>query len=376
VRYRPDGSLDPSFGQEGKVTTRLGADPGVEDAVNDMVLQADGKIVVVGRSWQPYSNDIAVVRYNADGSLDASFGKGGKIIEDLSAGYDDAFALVVQADGKLVVGGLATDRIALVRYNPDGSSDFSFYSRTMISRSKVGGIVVHALALQGDGKIVAAGRSSYNRGLNSEFALVRYTPDGNLDPTFGSGGKVTTRIRTVDSADAVVLQPDGRIVVAGVSSGGRDLEFAVIRYTPDGSLDPTFGSGGKAVTAMGSRGGAGHLFGPQYIYGRVYGGIALQSDGKVVGVGSTDEGVILLRYNSDGGLDPSFGTDGKAVIRIGTTGDVARALTLQQDGKIVVAGGSRNEFALVRYSPDGGLDPTFGTGGKVTTRIGAGYMIQ
>jgi uncharacterized delta-60 repeat protein len=246
----------------------------------------------------------------------------------------------------------------------------------MISRSKVGGIVVHALALQGDGKIVAAGRSSYNRGLNSEFALVRYTPDGNLDPTFGSGGKVTTRIRTVDSADAVVLQLDGRIVVAGVSSGGRDPEFAVIRYTPDGSLDPTFGSGGKAVTAMGSRGGAGHLFGPQYIYGRVYGGIALQSDRKVVGVSSTDEGVILLRYNSDGGLDPSFGTDGKAVIRIGTTGDAARALTLQQDGKIVVAGGSRNEFALVRYSPDGGLDSAFGTGGKVTTRIGAGYMIQ
>ncbi len=378
ARYNPDGSLDSSFGTGGRVTTHISSDPEVGDVAFALALQADGKIVVVGRSWQQYSNDIAVARYNTDGSLDASFGKGGKVITDLSAGYDDAFALAIQADGKLVVGGLATDGIALVRYNPDGSSDFSFNSRVMVTRSKVGKIIIHALTLRSDGKIVAAGRSSYNRGLSSEFAVARYNPDGSLDPSFGTGGKVTTRTGTVDSADAVVIQPDGRIIVAGVSYNGRDMGFVVIRYTPDGSLDLGFGSGGKAVTAMGVRGGEGHLFGPQYIYGRVYGGIALQSDGKIVGVGSTNEGFVLLRYNSEGSLDPSFGTGGKVVTRIGTTEDAARALALQPDGKIVVAGasGGRPAFALVRYNPEGSLDPSFGVGGKVTTQIGTGYMVQ
>lgn len=344
VRYNPDGTLDPSFGEGGKVTTRIGTDPQIEDAVSDMALQADGKIVVVGRTWQPYSNDIAVVRYNPDGSLDPSFGKGGKVIDDLSAGYDDAFALVVQADGKLVVGGLAADGIALVRYNPDGSSDFSFNSRVMISRSKVGGIVVHALALQGDGKIVVAGRSSSNRGLNSEIALARYNPNGSLDASFGIGGQVTTRIGKVDAAGDVAIQADGKLVVVGTSFNGRSMDFAMVRYNGDGTLDPGFGKEGKVTSDF-----CAHQIEEKYAQqigsGAISGGwrVRLQPDGRIV-VAGKPSGVlcpfVVFRYTADGSPDATFGESGRVITAIVRNDDSLSAQTTQGNGKIVVVGAS------------------------------------
>jgi len=381
VRYTPDGSLDASFGTEGKVITRIGTDPEIEDEAHALALQTDGKIVVVGRTWHSYNNDIAVVRYNTDGSLDASFGKGGKVITDLSADYDDAFALAVQTDGKLVVGGLATDGIALVRYNPDGSLDFSFNSRVMITRSKVAKIVVHALAVQSDGKIVVVGRSSYNRGRNSEFALVRYNPDGSLDMSFSAGRMVTTQVGTVDIVTDVVIQPDGKLVVVGTSFNGRSIDFAMVRYNPDGRLDTSFGTGGTVTSDF-----CAHRVGKQYAdalgSGSISGGwgVVLQTDNKILVTGVPSNvlchGFVLLRYNPDGSPDSTFGENGRVTTPIGTRDGYSSALALQGDGKIVVVGTSLEGFALVRYNPNGRLDTSFGKGGKVTTRIGTDYTAQ
>ncbi|HEV8718142.1 MAG TPA: hypothetical protein VGX03_35665 [Candidatus Binatia bacterium] len=380
VRYDSDGSLDTSFGTEGKAITRISPDEDVGDIAQTLTPQADGKLVVVGTSWSGTSNDFALVRYNSDGSLDASFGKGGKVITDLSAGYDDAFALAVQADGKLVVGGMATDGIALVRYNPDGSSDSNFNSRVMITRSKVGKIVIHALALQSDGKIAVAGASE------GSFALVRYNSDGSLDASFGTGGKVTTPIGDGSAvAYALTLRADGKIVVAGITFNDHDFGFAVVCYNPNGSLDTNFGTGGKVVTAIGVRSDEAHPFGKQLTHKSACRlcGVAIQADGKVVVVGSSlNRGKFdfaLVRYNPDGSLDASFGTNGQITTAIGAGDDYAHAIALQKDGKIIVAGGSsdgRNStFALIRYNPDGSLDTSFGRGGKVITRIGAGYTV-
>lgn len=373
VRYNPDGTLDPSFGEEGKVTTRIGTDPEIEDAASALALQADGKIVVVGRTWQPYTNDIAVVRYNPDGSLDASFGKGGKVIDDLSAGYDDAFDIVVQPNGKLVAGGLAAGEIALMRYHPNGSSDFSFNSRVMLSRGKVGKIVGHALALQSDGKIVVVGGAGV-------FALARYNSDGSLDSSFGADGTVSTQLGRVDRATDTALQPDGKLVVVGTSFNGRSIDFAMIRYNSDGSVDFSFGKGGKVTSDF-----CAHTVEEKYAAaigpGSISGGwrVGLQADGKIVVTGTPSSvrcHSVMFRYTPDGSLDTSFGEQGRVSTAIATDDGYLAAQTIQGDGKIVVAGTSTGGFALACYHSEGSLDLTFGTGGKVTTRIGAGYLVQ
>lgn len=379
VRYHPDGSLDPSFGTDGKVMTRLGTEENIEDELHDMALQRDGKIVVVGRSWQQYSNDIAVVRYHPDGTLDASFGSGGKVVTNFpyrlikpysvgptygQYGYDDAFALVIQADGKLVVGGTS-----LVRYTPDGSLDPSFGTEGRVSTG------VRALALQQDGKLVAVG------GEEGSFALARYNSDGSLDSSFGREGTVSTQLGRVDAASDVALQADGKLVVVGQSFTGRSIDFAMVRYHPDGTLDSSFGTGGKVTSDF-----CAHQIEEQYAQqvglGTIQGGgwrVRLQPDGKIV-VAGKPSGVpcpsVVLRYTADGSLDPSFGTGGTVTTRIRDDG-AASALVLQADGKIVVAGNAAGSFALARYQPDGSLDPSFGTGGTVTTAIsGTGDFVS
>jgi len=258
---------------------------------------------------------MVVVRYNQDGSLDPSFGMEGKVITDLSASYDDAFALAVQADGKLVVGGLAMGGVGLVRYNPDGSADFSFNSRVMVTRSKVGRMLVYTLAIQRDGKIVVVGRTSYdNRGL-SEFVLARYNPDGSLDSSFGLGGAVTHHIGTVDTTDNMALQPDGKIVVVGRYEDGHRSGVAVVRYHADGSLDSSFGSGGMIISdlcaALSNTSVSAlmeSLSGPTWA-------VRVQADGKIVVTGMlmnpSCHGFLVLRYTAEGHPDRSFGAKAK-----------------------------------------------------------------
>jgi uncharacterized delta-60 repeat protein len=360
VRYNANGSLDTSFGSGGKVTT-----PGAGGEAIALAIQKDGKLVTAGGGSH---GGFALVRYNANGTLDGSFGRVGIVTTPTG----DASALAIQKGGKLVAAGSSNGDFALVRYHANGTLDGSFGGSgkvtTPISTGDVvfsadgnSGVldvdVAYALAIQQDGKLVAAGQagagSSMFGPLLGDFALVRYNANGTLDTSFGRGGIVTTPIASDESgARALAIQQDGKLVAAGWSLGDSGFGSALVRYHANGTLDRSFGRGGKVTTPIG-----GDAF-------------AIQKDGKLVAVGESDNGFALVRYHANGTLDTSFGRGGKVATPIGPNAD-ARALAIQQDGKLVVAGSINNRFALVRYNANGTLDTSFGRGGKVTTPTGA-----
>ncbi|PYE52999.1 delta-60 repeat domain-containing protein [Deinococcus yavapaiensis] len=357
------GLLDTTFGTGGKVTTPVGTST---DDARTLVMQPDGKLVAAGYTFNGSNFDFALVRYNSNGTLDTTFGSGGKITTPIGTSHDVAFALVVQSDGKLVAAGYTSngtnDDFALVRYNSNGSLDTTFGTNGKVTTDfGMSADFAYALVVQPDGKLVAAG-ATYN-GSNSDLALVRYNSNGSLDTTFGTSGKVTTPIGTSDDqAHALVMQPDGKLVAAGQASNGSNNDFALVRYNSNGTLDTTFGSGGKITTTS---------------YGIAH-ALVMQSDGKLIAAGETYNGstydFALVRYNSNGTLDTTFGANGKVTPPVGTSQDRAYALVMQPDGKLVAAGyasnGTNYDFALVRYNSNGTLDTTFGTNGKVTTDFG------
>jgi uncharacterized delta-60 repeat protein len=190
---------------------------------------------------------------------------------------------------------------------------------------------------------------------------------GDLDTSFGNGGKVTTPIgATIDFLDALAVQPDGKIIAVGGSFNGLDYDFAVVRYNENGTLDTSFGIGGKVTTPVGTNTTDGAA------------DVALQPDGKIVvaggsGMFSGGGNFGLVRYNADGSLDTSFGTGGKVVTPVvGQGSDNASAVAILPGGKILAAGVASSNYALVRYNPDGTLDTSFGTGGKIITNHGSG----
>ena len=258
----------------------------------------------------------------------------------------------------------SNEDFALVRYNSDGSLDTTFDGDGMVTTA-VGSADDrgYGVAVQPDGKILVAGMS-YGAS-NQDFALVRYNSNGSLDTTFDGDGKVTTAIGTgADSGQAVALQPDGKILVAGYAMMSTN-DFAIVRYNSDGSLDTTFDGDGRVTAGLGTAG--------DFAYA-----LLVQPDGKILLAGSAATSVPefgVARFNNDGSLDTSFDGDGKVTTAVRTNGDVGRALALQSDGKILVAGysynGSNNDFALVRYNANGSLDSTFDADGKVTTAIGS-----
>jgi uncharacterized delta-60 repeat protein len=375
ARFTPKGSLDPSFGAGGKVTgpsswlTGAGA----------VALQPDGKIVAAGKDYDGSNFHFTLARYKASGSLDKSFGSGGTVTTAFGLPIAGASAVALQADGKIVAAGQlengAQAGFVLARFDAGGSLDSTFGTNGRVTTALAGsgpGGVTSALAIQPDGRIVVAG--SYAGG----FALARYDPDGSLDASFGTGGIVTTPISGLGSgAAAVALQPDGKIVAAGSGNtiGQYNPSFVLIRYDTDGSLDTTFGTNGIASTAFidpttcDSCGDEAHA-------------VALQPDGKIVAAGDTCQGrgtceFALARYNGDGSPDTGFGSDGKVTTGFGPPGggDHARAVALQADGKMVAVGSARlgkpshAKFALARYNPDGSLDTSFGQAGKVSASV-------
>jgi uncharacterized delta-60 repeat protein len=361
------GDLDATFGAGGKVTTDFAGD---RDEAHGVVVQADGKLVTVGGAKTSRSQDFALARYNANGTLDTTFGTGGKVTTDFAGNDDQAFAVVLQPDGKIVAAGQAGSGyrggdFALARYNANGTLDTTFGTGGKVTTDFAGNDdQAFAVVLQADGKIVAAGVAKTSR--SGDFALARYNPNGSLDATFGTGGKVTTDFAgDTDEAHGLVLQPDGKLVAAGqASTGYRGKDFALARYNPNGGLDATFGTGGKVTTDFAGNDDAAF-------------GVGLQPDGKIVAAGQASSGYrgedfALARYNPNGTLDTTFGTGGKVTTDFAGSDDQAFAVALQANGKIVAAGQASSgyrgrDFALTRYNPNGSLDATFGTGGKVTT---------
>jgi len=353
VRYRTDGGLDTTFGSGGKVLTDLGSNS--VDAAFGVAVQPDGKIVAVGHSRAVgiFDYSLALVRYNADGSLDSGFGADGKVLAHLGAGSsDELFGVTIQPDGKIVAAGISfifsvgRGDFAVVRYHTDGSPDSSFGTggKTLTDLGTASFDLARAIAIQPDGRLLAAGHTNAGGGL--DFALVRHNPDGSLDSGFGTGGTVQTDVGagSVDDAYAIAIQPDGKLVVAGISDASG-TDFALVRYHADGSIDLGFGTGGRVLTDLGSGS-----------YDETY-GVAIQADGKIVAAGRGGGDFALVRYNADGSLDSSFGSGGKVLTGFGIgTFDQAHAVAIQPDGKIVAVGISQafdnRDFAVARYVAD------------------------
>ena len=356
------GDLDTSFSGDGKQMTDFGF--GADDGASGVVLQGDGKIVAAGTAaGGATGNDFALARYNPNGSLDPSFSGDGR--KRLSFGGDErAFGMAIQANGKIVVVGRAGptgDDFAIARFNPNGSPDPSFSGDGKQTTHFAGGRGALEVAIQANGKIVVVGTQCAD---NCVFAIARYNPSGTLDTSFSGDGRQTTDFGLFDQgATGVAIQNDGKIVVVG--SGGND--FAIARYNPNGSLDPTFSGDGRQTTTFGPPGFGTLDFASQ---------VALQG-GKIVAVGGTTTpsgggGFALARYNPNGTLDTSFSGDGKQITAFA---GFASGVVATPSGKIVVVGSNCPndcDFAIARYNPNGSLDPSFSGDGTQTTDVGDG----
>ena len=361
------GTLDSTFGSAGRASTVIGSGSSSAMAI---ALQPDGKLVLAGGCFGTSTTDICALRYNTNGTLDTSFGSGGKIIAVIAASVDASPSVAVQSDGRIVLAGhcdgVSNLDFCALRYNANGTPDTSFGSGGKVITPMFGGNdSVRAVALQPDGKIVLAGYC-FNGLVDFAFCALRYNADGTPDAGFGSGGKTRNAMGFGSaSATALVVQPDGKLVLAGSCIGAINTDFCALRYNVDGSLDTGFGSGGKVITAIGT--GADRAT-----------AIALQPDGKLVlagtCIGASDPDFCALRYHANGTLDASFGTGGSVVSSLSSF-DNGNAILLQPDGKLILAGTCpfiSNGFCALRYHGNGAVDTSFGSNGRFIPDIGDG----
>ncbi|HZV06503.1 MAG TPA: delta-60 repeat domain-containing protein [Gemmataceae bacterium] len=367
------GALDPTFGSGGLVTSSFSS---AGEQANSLVIQPDGKIVAAGYTRTGTGSDFLVARYNPDGSLDSSFGTGGDTSTDFARGDDAAEAVALQPNtgGKILVAGYAHEKhtnadFALARYTANGTLDTTFGNNGKVVTDFAGSADgVEGMAVQSDGKIVVAGNATTASGIY--LALARYNANGSLDTTFGSGGKVLTTIPIPGGGRAAVtIQGDGKIVVVrGTTLGGTNSNFVAARFNGDGTPDTGFGSKGQVVT---------DVAGASIDYAS---GVALQTDGKIVAVGTAVvnnvEQFATVRYNTDGTLDAGFGQGGEVLTSVGPYGGSdATCVAIQSDGEILVGGhaadatGTAYNFALARYNPDGSLDANYGGAGTGTLTL-------
>lgn len=331
IRYTTAGNIDPGFGPNGWIVESIGTSTSYGRAV---VAQPDGKVVVAGDFDNSVTSDFFLKRYDTNGDPDNSFGTGGVVTMDfgLNTG-DQAKALVIQPDGKLVLAGWTFENdkdIALIRYNPNGTLDSTFGVNGKVFTDISQQIQeANALALQADGKIVVAGFTHSSASFN-DLAVFRYTTSGLPDSTFSSDGIAIPMINDEDDeANSVVIQPDGKIVVAGYTYNNTTFfDNVIMRFDTEGNPDPTFNLTGMVVSDING-------------YDNWANSVLLQEDGKIITAGesfATSYDVSLSRFTSDGQVDSSFGNDGHVATQMGIENDYAQAALLQPDNKIVVTG--------------------------------------
>ncbi len=378
--FAQPGALDPAFGSAGKLTTNIGK--GDDQAVS-AVLQPDGKIVVAGYAYNGADYDVTVARFNADGALDEGFAQNGMVHTDIDFDNDLGRSVALQPDGKIVVAGRTSGSFgfafAVLRYTAEGLPDTCFGTGGIVTTDVVmeSTDYGYAVAVQPDGKIVVAGGA-----WGGKFAVVRYNADGTLDVNFGNDGIATAVVGNAYDAYnmpyALALQPDGKILVAGSANNGANLDFAVVRFNADGALDPGFGTNGQLSTSFA-------YFNQDY--NDIANALALQPDGKILVAGKaqlygyySNFDFAVARYTADGVLDTSFHGNGKNTVQFNNKNAEAYSIVVQPDGKIVLAGvaadGAKNTFAMARLIENGNLDPTFGQSGLQTTSIGSSNAVS
>jgi uncharacterized delta-60 repeat protein len=368
VSLATPGDIDTTFGAgSGKVITPIGS----ESSGYAVAVQPDRKLVVTGDCIGTNTH-FCLSRYLPDGSLDAGFNGTGKVIVPLGVGQASARGIALQPDGKIVSVGNCYNGInydfCLTRHLSDGLLDDSFNGTgKVISEIGDGGSndYAYSVVLQPDGKIVVAGECSNGSGWR--FCVARYLPNGSFDASFNSNGRNATQIGGIsDGARSVALQSDGKIVVTGHCYNANYSDLCLARYLPNGLLDFSFNGVGTVVTSFGGR--------------SVGNSVAVQPNGKVIVAGSCDAAIgtdfCITRYLANGTLDVAFNGTGKVTAPFGTS-ENATSFALQPDGKIVVAGycyrSSNFDFCLARYLADGSLDTSFNATGRVSTAFSAGH---
>jgi uncharacterized delta-60 repeat protein len=338
TRFNTDGTLDGSFGDHGVVQTPLRTGKGCWAGASAVLIQpADQKIVAVGDSYCA-NGWFAVARYNTDGSLDTTFGGDGKVMtrfftRDGAVGSAYANAAALQSDGKILAAGRGPGgTFGLARYETDGHLDTTFGGDgRVVTRFQPGDDEATGIAVQANGRIVVVGNADTGYPDNERGVMARFLPNGHLDASFGSSGKLQMQLghtwQWMHEVHAVAIQPDGKIVVAG--------DFAVVRYLPHGHLDSTFRGKGWVSTGYET----GHMYEPD--------AMALQPDGRIIVGGYWDTGFVLVRYMPHGKVDMTFGTSG--VVTPERAGDTfITSIALQTDGRIV-AGGNAPSGMVMRF---------------------------
>ena len=346
--------LDPTFGDRG---IALGP---FDVGVSGMALQADGALVTVGGDG---SGGVALVRFTRNGAIDSTFGSAGLATSFPSSNVQPA-GLAIQPDGKIVLAGTVyaspTASIFVARYLSNGSLDPDFGTGGSVTTGLTPeGDSASSLVLQPDGRIVVAGAGGTQFQLVAQnFEVVRYNTDGSLDPSFGIGGSVIVNMG--GPGISVVLRPDGRLVVGGWigSPTGQD-SFALLGLLGSGAIDPQFGTGGQVFTQVDTSD-----------YGNA---IALSPDGKIVSTGATASAVVVLRYRADGSLDPAFASGGifKFDLR-----SAPNAIAVDRQNRVVVTGAFNAGFGLLRLLPNGREDPSIGPQGWTSVLGGAPPQFQ
>jgi uncharacterized delta-60 repeat protein len=360
--------LDPAFGADGKTVINGGGEAAgtFSTALATAIDSSNGKIYAVGfgRLLSVNNTGMSFSRLNADGSPDTTYGANGRRLvafQDNGTFFDGrGNGVIVLADGSAIgVGGVSDGSAAIVKMTPAGALDQSFGTGgAVFTTFGATGASLNAVVLMTDGNFIAVGGNS-----SGNFVVAKFTPNGALDASFGTGGFVTTDFNSGnDVASSVVLQPDGKIVVGGKSSN----DCAVARYNTNGSLDTSFGTGGKTVTTVVSGN-------PDYLSK-----ILLQTDGKIVGLGIAAatgfERHLLVRYNANGTLDNSFGTNGIAGGYFNNSQEYITGGAILPNGKIFavgfVAGIIGTKASVTRYNADGSVDRTFLCNGFGATFFG------
>lgn len=369
------GILDTSFGIDGKVITAFGEDNSLMYSIK---IQPDGKIVTGGTVNIANHILFALARYHPDGSLDTTFGVEGKSVIVVSEFNMSLSSIALQSDGKIVASGnlnnpnLSIWQPVLVRYNNNGTLDTTFGNQGMVTAfENENESVIKSITLQPDGKIIAVGYVTDNAATYSNFLLLRFNSNGNPDTDFGVNGIVNASFRVFDFASVVTLLSDGKIIVAGRSSDewddyyGYDYDFIIAKYNTNGTLETSFGNGGKMI--VGADEGSENAF---YVKN--------QPDGKIVIAGEYlghPYAFMQVSLLSDGNMDADFGING--VVRTELPTSYLQALQTQLDGKIVAAGyynpgACCSAIRLIRFMVNGDLDPTFGNNGIVSQIVDTG----
>jgi uncharacterized delta-60 repeat protein len=338
VRYKTNGSRDSTFGTNGIVTTSISAS---QDIAYSVAIQTDGKIVVAGIRYDGSMYYLVLARYDTNGILDNSFDSDGKVLTYLPADILGQVGLCIQPDGKIVAVAGNGDFI-VARFNSDGSYDNTFGNAGVVYSDFGNNEYGKTIAIQSDGKILAAGRSA-DATYMDDFIVARYLSNGALDNTFGTDGKVKINMGSGhESVTSIAIQNNGNIILAGYT-GNPNTDFAMLQLTGTGTLDYNFGTAGKIISDL-SSGESDQIH-----------SIAIQTDGKILAAGQRWYGYFaLVRYTNSGALDNTFGTNGIVITSFGIGYSYGTSVLIQSDNKIVVTGtkggSSESDFGLARYS--------------------------